>query len=43
MSRFGLALLVLAALAAGSGCGKQSGELLLAYTGDGQGFLEPCG
>jgi hypothetical protein len=50
MSRLGwkfgrrrLVLMALATLAAGSGCSKHSGEFLLAYMGDGQGYLEPCG
>ena len=38
-----MTLATLALLAAVSGCGKKSGEFLLAYLGDGQGYLDPCG
>lgn len=32
-----------AAILATAGCGKRQSDLLVVYTGDCQGYLDPCG
>ena len=43
LQRASLLLLLVGLLVLPSACQKSQPELLVAYSGDGQGYIEPCG